>query len=64
MENIEKLVEEFKSNPEYYVRLLLRLREQVASLTIMNQECQVALDMEVSKVIELKNAFETKEKNN
>lgn len=59
MENLNNLVEELKASPEYYVRLLIKLREQVATLTILNQELQVAIDMESARSVELKNKLDS-----
>lgn len=54
MKDSNNFVEELKSNPEFYVALILRLREQVATLTLLNIEAEVLLDLERAKTADSK----------
>lgn len=53
------LIAELKENPEFYVGLIIKLREQVSSLTLLNTEHLVLIDLERERSAELEKTLES-----
>jgi hypothetical protein len=62
----KETISELQNNPEFYANMIIKLRDRISTLTLMNLELETLLDMEKQKntmleeQVNLKNSATTK----